>query len=640
MERFFIFIISLTFLAFSLNAQNYRPFQVEVWPESDSTLKFYTVKGYRHGVSYFPKVRHPHVEYEAGAQLTFDKYHSACVINKWMERFAERYPDLTDLYEVAKSYEGRPIIQMTITNKKTGGHGEKPGAFFEGNRHSGEIASAESVLWLMQYLLENYGSDPEISHLVDTKSFYLRPINNPDGHNLYMNTAQSNRSTVRPHDSDDDGLIDEDGPEDLDGDGKILTMRWKDPEKGNYIIDPKDPDGRIMKAAVRPEKGVYLISSEGIDNDGDGKINEDGIGGLDLHRNYPENWRPEKKYDATGRGFTQSGAGEYPLSEMETRSVVSFLLEHPNIYIVNSMDTRVPMHLRPPSTSASEERMYPEDLGWYKYFDELGKSITGYARAGDVYMDYNKGNPLFGHGPDFGYWYYGAIWYGDEIWNGARYKDYNGDSIINEIDMLIWDEEENDEMGFSDWKPFMHPTLGEVEIGGFDLKFFLQNPPSKHMLQWVKNQALFNLEMVKHLPELAWGKIEVKKIKSYRTDSTDFELTIEIKNKGKLPTALKQAHLVKIVREDNILIEFSNITDSINVFSVLPEPGNKQNKKKQSPISFNQKRLTKNLGYIDGEKSIYAKFYLRVYGDNSLKAKASFLSTRGGVLRDREFIIN
>lgn len=43
--------------------------------------------------------------------------------------------------------------------------------------------------------------------------------------------------------------------------------------------------------------------SEGIDNDGDGKYNEDGIGGLDIHRNYPENWRPMT--EQTGMGWTQ-----------------------------------------------------------------------------------------------------------------------------------------------------------------------------------------------------------------------------------------------------------------------------------------------------------------------------------------------
>ena len=494
-----VLVLGTALISSIINGQTYRPLPVKTFPESDSSQKYYTVSGYRHGVSFFPKVRLKQVQYEAGDLLTFDKYHSANVIYTWMERWAEKYPGLVDLYEVGKSFEGRPILQMTITNKKSGKDTDKPAAFFEGGRHSGEVTGSESALWLAKYIIENYGKDPEVTHLLDTWTVYIKPINNPDGHNLYMNTAQSNRSTVRPDDNDGDGLLDEDPPDDIDSNGVILTMRWKDEKKGIFIPDPKDFSGRIMKR-VPAGQGIYLTNSEGIDNDGDGKLNEDGIGGLDLHRNYPENWRPEE--EATGRGYTQNGAGDYPLSEPETKAVVIFLLTHPNIYVVNSMDTSVPMHLRPPSTSVSEERMYPEDLSWYKIFDEIGKKITGYAKAGDVYKDYGDSIPLFGHGPDFGYWQFGAIWYGDEIWNGGKFKDYNGDGVTDQLDMLRWDDEENDSLGFYKWKPAKHPVYGNIEIGGFDPKFFLQNPPSKHLEPWARKEALFNLEMIKYLPEL------------------------------------------------------------------------------------------------------------------------------------------
>ena len=225
-------------------------------PQSGSgkKVKNYTVAGTRHGASFFPKVELKSVQYLPGENLTFDRYHSADVIYFWMKKWAEKYPGLIDIYEVGKSFEGRPILQMTLTNKKTGKDTDKPAAFFEGGRHSGEVTGTESVLWLMKYLLENYGKDPDITHLIDTKTIYLKPINNPDGHNLYMNTAQSNRSTVRPYDDDSDGLLDEDTPDDLDGNGIILTMRWKDEKKGTWIPDPKDSSGRIMKR-VRQGKG-------------------------------------------------------------------------------------------------------------------------------------------------------------------------------------------------------------------------------------------------------------------------------------------------------------------------------------------------------------------------------------------------
>ena len=103
----------------------------------------------------------------------------------------------------------------------------------------------------------------------------------------------------------------------------------------------------------------------------------------------------------------------------------------PNISVVNTMDTAVPMHLRPPSTCESSECMFPSDLALYQHFDSAGLRITEYPWAGDVYHTYATRNdttrqpqPLFGHSPDFGYFGFGAIWYGDELWNGGRERDY------------------------------------------------------------------------------------------------------------------------------------------------------------------------------------------------------------------------
>ncbi len=601
----------------------------------------YSVAGQRHGISFFPKVKLSSVEYTPGDKLTFDRFHSNDVINHWLKRWAEQYPDLVTLYEVGKSYEGRPIMQITVTNSKTGSDLVKPAAFFEGNRHSGEVTSAESVLWLIQHLLENYGSDPEITKLVDRYAIYLKPVNNPDGQNLYLNTAQSNRSTVRPDDSDNDGLLDEDPPEDLDGDGVILTLRWKDEKNGTLVPDPADTTGRIMKRVPRGE-GIYATSAEGIDNDGDGRVNEDGIGGLDLHRNYPENWRPEA--ELTGRGNTQGGAGEYPLSETETRSVFSFLMTHPNIYIVNSMDTRVPMHLRPPSTSPSEERMYPEDLKWYRHFDAVGKGITGYEKAGDVFNDYGNGEPIFGHGPDFGYWYYGAIWYGDELWNGARNKDYDADGDTDQVDMLTWDDLENNGDGFIEWKPVKHPDHPDAEVGGFDPKFFSQNAPARHLEEWASKEALFNIEMMKYLPMVEWESVDISKGKAVRgSDSTDYEIKVRFRNTGKLPTALRQAHLVKIVREDEVRLEFESKEGEKPAYRVLdPKPRVRQGG--GGMMMFDEegsgrRPVSKSVGYAEGGAVSEAVFSVRVLNGAGLSGKASVQTTRAGILKEREFTV-
>lgn len=595
---------------------------------------WYTVKGERHGVSFFPRVRHPGVEYEASERLTFDRYHTVHVMYTWLGRWAERYPNLVELYEVARSYEGRPILQVTLTNRESGAAEDKPAAFFEGGRHSGEVTSSESVLWLIQYLLESYGRDAEITQLLDTKAIYLKPENNPDGSDLYLHTAQANRSSVRPHDSDRDGLIDEDPNEDLDGDGVIYQLRWRvrpgAEDQGNAVLDERDPSGRLMRRVPEGE-GDWVVVGEGIDNDGDGEFNEDGIGGLDLHRNYPENWRPDSGEDATKRGWTQFGAGAFPLSEPETRATALWLLTHPNVSVANSMDTRVPMHLRGPSTSKSAERMFPEDLAYYEYFDSLGRSITGYPWAGDTYETYmtrvpinpmtgdpNLPRPLFGHGPDFGYFYYGAIWYGDELWNGGRMRDYNEDGLLDELDALTWDDEANGGRGFREWQPFEHPVLGAVEIGGFHPKFFSQNGPPEQLEHWIRVQALFNLEMAKHLPQIDEEEADVRRTESWG-DSTAYRVTVSWTNGGRLPTALRQAQLVKIVQEDRVELSFDSTLvrrDAPVVRIVDP--------------ATRDKVIRAGWTQPGEEKSV--SFVLHTYGVPGVEGEVRVMSTRGGLV--------
>jgi hypothetical protein len=310
------------------------------------------------------------------------------------------------------------------------------------------------------------------------------------------------------------------------------------------------------------------------------------------------------------------------------------------------MDTSVPMHLRPPSTSASEDRMYPEDLKWYKTFDDIGKKITGYGKAGDVYNDYGNGTPLFGHGPDFGYWYYGAIWYGDEIWNGGKNKDYNGDGTIDQYEVLRWDDEENGGDGFFEWKPFKHEVYGDIEIGGFDPKFFSQNPPAKFMEQWIGNEALFNLEMIKYLPELLWDNIDIKKTKSYKTDSADYQVKISFKNVGKLPTALKQAHLVKIVTNDRVVLDLDTTGTSKenSVFKLISEEKSPKGRDSRGGFSESDRPVQRGPYSVDvqdtqGGGVTTAVFNIRLFKQTEIKGKVSVLSTRGGVLKDKEIII-
>jgi len=601
-------------------------------PQESRPTKMYTVGGIRHGISFFPRVDTPFTKAKVAGEMDFAHYHTNDEVNAFLRKWASEYASLVDLYSVGKSFEGRDIWQITITNKSTGKDTDKPAMFIEGNRHSGEVTAAESALWFAWHILSSYGKDPEITRLVDTKAIYVKVKNNPDGSELYLNTAQSNRSTVRPYDDDRDGLLDEDPPEDLDGDGFILQMRKKvEPGKGTMVIDPADPSGRLMKRAT-DGKGDYIVSAEGVDNDGDGRINEDGVGGLDLHRNYPENWRPMPGLDQTGRGWTQGGAGEYPLSETETRAVFTFLLEHPNVSVVQTMDTTVPMLLHGPSTSRMSESMFPEDMKIYQYFDEQGKKITGYPSAGDTYWDYAnqgrddrdmraraaemgfemprepQGSPLFGHSPDFGYLYYGAVWYGDELWNGGRVKDYDGDGRITDLESLRYIDEELGGRYFKPWTKFLHPTLGEVEIGGFNPKFWRQNPPVELLEEWIKKEALFNLFMAKSLPQVKILSAEIKPVKK---EADTFEVVAVFTNEGFLPTALKMADRVKIVRPDTAEVRLPAGAEFVGV------------------------RGRQDIGFLKQNEKKEVRWKVKIKPGTAGEADVAILSTRGGIARTK-----
>jgi len=530
-------------------------------PPRDTTRKVLVVPGQRDGASMFPLVKYPEVQPKQWGVMDFDHYHTTEEMNYWMQRWAKERPEIVQVYEVGKTFGGQSIWQLTLTNTATGTHTDKPAAFFEGGRHSGEITSSASIMWLAWHVIENYGKDSAITRLLDTKALYLRPNNNPDGADMYRLTAQTNRSSVRPMDNDGDGLYDEDPGEDLNGDGYITQMRqFVGAGKGTHVVDTADSKGRLMRS-VGEGRGDYLMFPEGIDNDKDGRINEDGVGGLDLHRNYPYNWRPET--EATGRGFTQGGAGAYPLSEPETRSVFLWQVNHPNISVTNSMDTSVPMHLRGPSTCEDAECVFPTDLKLLLHYDSVGLSHTGYPWAGNVYRTYatrfappgeGTPQPLFGHGPDFGYFQMGQIWYGDELWNGGRERDYNGDGRWDEYEVLRYCDEEFGGKCFLPWTKVQHPDLGEVEVGGMNPKFWSQNGPPEVLEKWASRQARFNLAMALDLPQVEITNVAVSKVRM-SADSATHEVKVTVRNTGRIPTALEQAKRVKIVRPDFLTIQ-------------------------------------------------------------------------------------
>jgi hypothetical protein len=113
----------------------------------DTSRKVLVVPGQRAGTSVFPLTNYAETKPLVAGQIDWKHYHTSAEIEEFMQRWAKERPDLIDLYVVGKSFGGRDVYQMTITNKKTGKDTDKPAAFFDGGRHSGEISGTESAFY-------------------------------------------------------------------------------------------------------------------------------------------------------------------------------------------------------------------------------------------------------------------------------------------------------------------------------------------------------------------------------------------------------------------------------------------------------------------------------------------------------------
>ncbi len=168
---------------------------------------------------------------------------------------------------------------MILNNPDMGPDTGKPAMYIEANIPGNEIQGGEICIYTIWHLMENYGKIDKITRLVNERAFYIVPTVNPDGRDYFMHgTGQGARSGHMPVDDDNDYQCDEDGPEDLNGNGVIEQMRKHVPGQGTHIKSALDP---LILEPVKPgEKGDYvLLGMEGFDHDGDGRVGEDPPGG-------------------------------------------------------------------------------------------------------------------------------------------------------------------------------------------------------------------------------------------------------------------------------------------------------------------------------------------------------------------------
>lgn len=470
----------------------------------------------------------------------WDKYHSTVETHKLLNGWAKAYPNLTKLYSIGKTLKGTDLMVLEISNKQTGASDTKPAYYYDGNIHAGELTGAEVALHFAWQLLSNYDKDPRIKELLDTRVLYVRPKFNPDGADLALLTPTVLRSTPRPYDQDFDGLLDEDAGNDLDGNGIITNMRVKN-LNGKFKVSSTDP--RVMEDRELGESGgtYYDIYSEGTDDDNDGEFNEDGVGGIDMNRNFPRNWGLESE---------QLGAGPYPLSEPETRATIEFLNSRRHVTGVFHGHTSGGFLFRLPSTTNWDNY----NMSDQRLIVELSDM---YATTTDQRVIPSYSNPrLHRHGTliSWSYWDFGVVAFVPEFWGGLA-EDYDEDGRVSEYDRLVWDDKNNSSEGFIQWKSYDHPQLGEVEIGGWDRKFTRQNPPPKFLKGEIEKYVEWMLWLAETSPQLRINMMEITSIEKRKVIS----LSAEVQNIGYLPTNITERSIeASLVQPVRAIIELEN----------------------------------------------------------------------------------
>ncbi len=538
----------------------------------------------------------------AGLLLKYNRYYNLKEIERALNLFKSKYPKFVKVEIIGKSYKGNPIWAVTINNPETGREEDKPAMYVDANIHGNEIQGTEVTLYLIDYLLSNYGKLEKITKLLNRVVFYVVPVVNPDGREYFMkhpNTPSTSRWNLMPYDNDKDGEVDEDGFEDIDGDGNILQMIKRVPEgMGNLIKDKKDP--RILRRAKpeEGEKGDYIfVGLEGIDNDGDGEINEDPPGGYDMNRDYGFNWMP---------GYIQFGASTIPFYSSETYAIGQFLVSHKNIAATQDFHNSGGMILRGPG--APNMGRYPFlDVKVYDYIGKEGEKILpGYKYMISWKDLYN----VYGGFNDWSYRALGIISFTNELY--FEHQDFDKDGKVTEEERMKWNDLILHGAGFSDWHKFNHPQLGEIEIGGWK-KLTTRIPPSFQLEELCHRNASFVIFNAYHLPLVKIGNIEKKKL-----DRDIYKIRVFIENERAIPTRTMHAVSKNIGSPDYVRIKGK----SIKVLSggiVVDPVMDKVNWQEKNPENI-------RIDSINGNSGVFVEWIVKGKG----KIEIYYTSEKGG----------
>jgi hypothetical protein len=486
---------------------------------------------------------------ERKVDIAWNRYYDHAGLGAILEKIHAAFPDLTRLYSVGRSVAGRDLWCLEVTAFKVGDAARKPGMYIDGNIHGNEVQAGEVVAYTAWYLCHQYGRLDKVTDLLDHCVFYLIPTINPDGRDRWLHepqTPHSSRSGVLPFDDDGDGQADEDDLDDLDGDGAIVQMRIRDPN-GRWKPHPDFPE-YLMVPAAPDERGEYtLLGWEGIDNDADGRVNEDAVGGYDMNRNWGWDWQPN---------YIQHGSMEYPFSLPETRALSEFVLTHPNIAAAQSYHNAGGMILRSPGREGGA--VASGDQHVMQTIANRGEKMLPFYRSMVIWKDLYT---VWGGEVDWFYAARGAITYTTELWTMQNlYRSPNQPSDPEEAAFIRY-VLLND--GLVKWHEFDHPQFGKIELGGTK-KNWSRVPPSFLLEEECHRNMAFTLYHADQMPRL-----QIIEMKTDRLKDGVYRVWVTIENQRLIPTRLEldvQHHvsspdIVTLVGADVKVLSSGIVTD-------------------------------------------------------------------------------
>ncbi|MHC4218391.1 MAG: M14 family metallopeptidase [Planctomycetota bacterium] len=310
------------------------------------------------------------------------RYRTHAELSTEVNRLVAQHPQSCAAESIGTSREGRAIWALRLARGGDVEPDRRPALLLAANIDGSHLLGSEIALGVAGRLLTmaRDGDKAALAFLTD-HAVYVVPRVNPDAAERYFDDVKTQRRlNVRPVDEDRDGAVDEDPPNDLNGDGLITMMRVFDPEKADMMPDPDEPRLAVKPDRDKGERAAFTLYAEGIDDDGDGEYNEDDLGGVDLNMNYMHGYQ--------AHAF---GAGPYQVSEPESLALLEYVLAHQNIAVVLTYGLHDNLS-KPPDgkgtyPSGAPKNIDTKDVGLYKHISERFGAITGLEKAANDKSD-------------------------------------------------------------------------------------------------------------------------------------------------------------------------------------------------------------------------------------------------------------